>query len=331
MDFRIVLQDLNGVPRGELFRIRSAVWSTVLNGKGAADVLITHTDPAATVELLTKAPRMVIYAGSGNWGGVVKRNIRQTGAGLLIGAWSNERLLERRQTAKTRSLDGYTNGVIAQTLLTEANAAWPTGVTAGDIYTAGSAHYYEIHYDELLERFQKMAAFDSQDFEVTWDCILNWYERKGTDKPNVVLSEGRNLVRWPTYRYSEDGIVNDQHCVGDGISWSEKITAQASDTESQNVYGLWQAMNVYGSISEQTTLDLRAETLLADRKDPEQTIDLAIVDRPEGLWASFTVGDRVRVVMPNYHFGEGLDMMVKVLAREVNAGAGIMRAVVDVS
>jgi hypothetical protein len=331
VDFRVVLLDRTGVAKGELHQVGGAVWSHVLNGEGAADVIIDSSDTRAVVDLLTKAPLMLIYSDMGNWGGVIKRGITQRGPELTVSAWSNERLLRGRQTDKTRSLDGYTNGAIAQTLLRETNEDWPTLVTVGSIYAAGAAHFYEIHYDDLLERFQGMAATDGHDFEVTWNRELNWYERKGSDKPSVVLAEGRNVVRWPTYTYSEDSIVNDQHCIGAGTAWADKITSRASSTASQNEYGWWQAVANYGNVAKQDTLDLRAATLLANRKDPARAIDLSIVDHPSGIWQEFGIGDRVRVWLPSYHLKTGFDEMVRVLAREINAQTGIMRLVVEVS
>ena len=327
---RFVLADDGGTPRGELPRVRGATFSWVLNGVGAAEITIDRSDQRATASLLTKAPMLIIYSDTGNWGGVLKRGLRQNGPELVLSAWSNERLLRGRRTDRTRSLDGKTNGVIAQTLLAEANAIWPTRVTAGNIFTAGTAHYYEIHYDDLLERFQDMAETDGHDFEVTWDRQLNWYESKGVERPNVVLAEGRNVVRHPTYTYSEDTIVNDQACVGFGTTWAEKIVGTAQDTTSQNVYGLSQAVDDFPSIKEQPTIDLRAATLLANRKDPEQVIDLQAVDRPSGFLASFREGDWVRAVLPSYKLDQGFDQMVRVLAREVDAAAGTMRLVVEV-
>lgn len=330
MDFRIVLHDRNGTPRGELHRVRKATWSWVLNGEGAAEIVISTSDPRVTVDLMTRAPLIVIYSDAGNWGGVLKREVHQNGPELALRAWSNERLLRSRITQKTRSLDGYTNGAIAEALLLEANATWPTGIEVGYIYMGGTAHYYEIHYDDLLKRFQEMAATDDHDFEVTWDRKLNWYERKGSDKPNVVLAEGRNVVRWPRYSYSEDEIVNCQVCIGAGATWGQKLIATAQDSNSQNTYGFWQRADDYGHISEQTTLDLRAATLLANRKEPQRVLDLTIVDRPGGLWKNFAEGDRVRVILPSYHFGAGVDEMVRVLAREVDVWRQTMRLVVEV-
>ena len=331
ISFRIILLDRNGTPRGELHQARSAAWSWVLNGEGAAEIVIDASDPRAIVDLLTHAPLIVIYSDTGNWGGILKRGIEQAGPQLTLRAWSNERLLRGRQTAQTRSLDNRTNGAIAQALLADANAEWPTLVSPGSyIYTAGLAHWYEVHYDDLLRRIQDMAAVDWHDFEVTWDRKLNWYERKGSDKPNVVLAEGRNVVRYPQYTYSEDTIVNDQHCVGTGASWATKLTSRVLDTTSQNAYGMWQAVTTYPSISDQDTLDLKAETLLDNRKDPSRRIDLLVVNKPAGLWNEFAEGDRVRVILPSYHLGVGFDEMVRVLSREVNASAGTMRVVVEV-
>lgn len=331
MNFRAILLDKNATPRGELAKVQSAAWSWVLNGEGAAEIKVDASDPRATISLLTGAPMLIIYSEAGNWGGILKRGVEQQGTQLTLRAWSNERLLRNRQTSQTSIMDNQTNGAIAQTLLADANAVWPTLITPGSyIYTAGLAHWYEIHYDDLLRRIQDMAAVDWHDFEVTWDRKLNWYERKGSDKPNVVLAEGRNVVRYPRYTYSEDTVVNDQHCVGAGPTWASKVVSRALDTTSQNTYGMWQAVATYPSISDQDTLDLKAETLLANSKDPSQTLDLMVVDRPTGLWASFAEGDRVRAILSSYHFDAGFDAMVRVLAREVNASASTMRVVVEV-
>ncbi len=331
VDFRVELLDKNGTPRGELAQVQSVIWSFVLNGVGTAQVNVDTDDIRATADLLTKAPLMVIYSDAGNWGGSVKKELKQNGYSLSIGAWGNERLLRGRITAKTRALDTFTNGIIAEQLLRDANGIWQTSVIVGPtIYSAGIQHYYEIHHDDLLERFQDMADTDGHDFEVTWDRKLNWYERKGADKPNVVLAEGRNIVRWPTYSYSEDNITNWQDTVGAGTTWADTITALTVDNASQNTYGFWQHADVFGDISVQGTLNTRSATLLANRKDPEEVLDLIIVDRPSGLWQTFIEGDSVRVILPSYNLDQGFDKVVRVLAREINARSSTMRVIVEV-
>lgn len=331
MNLRIVLSDRQAVARGELSNILSGQWASILNGAGAAVFTLDSDDLMNTMQMLTSAPLLTVYSDAGNWGGVVSGSITQSGSRISIRALSNESLLSGRLTARTDNQDDKTNGVIAQALLEAANATWPTLVTVGSfIYSGGLSHWYEIHHDDLLERFQDMVDYDGQDFEVTWDRKLMWYERRGTDKPNVVLAEGRNVIQYPAYTYSEAAIVNDQILMGEGATWATKITARAQDVTSQNVYGLRQDMKVFGDISIQATLDLRAETFLAVKKDPQQLLDLSIVNRPDGLFSAFEIGDRVRVMLPSYKFGQGFDEMVRVIGSEWNTD-GVMRVVVEVN
>lgn len=328
MDYRVILYASDGTAKGELFRVQNVQWSETLNGIGEAVITVDRSDPLAIPEYLTELPYVVVFTSIGNWGGIIKRDIRQTGEILEITCSSNERLLRNRVTIKKRNFLEATAGAIARQMLIDANGVAPTNVTLGDIYQGGFAHQTEIHHEDLLDLYQDLAGSDGQDFKVTWDRKLNWYSRLGADKPRVVLAEGRNVVRWPMYHYSQQRLVNYLYLVGAGTTYDDRLTSTAQDSDSQDLYGVWQDVKQFSRVETQGALDLRAGEMLDVVKVPERQVDLTVVNRPDGLWGDFIVGDSVRVILPSYHFGQGFDEMVRVVAREVSVQDETMRLIV---
>lgn len=326
---RVLLHNRAGVARAELRYVQSATIAEVLNAAGSATLSLSGGDPGAISGLLTGAPLLTIESEMGEWGGVIKKPLRQVGHALAIAAYGNERLLERRETAQSLTLSGD-SGTIARNLLEAVNAISNTGVTVGIISTGGDLDTREYHKEDLYAALRDLAAAWGRDWDVDAQRRLNWYTQKGIVRNNIVFSEGHNVVAWPTYTYDEDAIVNSQTVIGGGETWSTRPIHTETHGNSIASYGLSESTELYANLTESAAVNAAAATLLAQHCAPSEMLDIVCVNRPAGIWQQFGVGDRVRVRLPSYKFGEGFDGLVRVLARELSIPAGVMRLVVEV-
>jgi len=219
-------------------------------------------------------------------------------------------------------------------------------IQVGSVDDSSELHSPEYHYDNLLKiiRDSLCGRLSSSNFDVLASesdgniiFTANLYRRKGRDLNNVALIEGHNLEDGT--KLNEQGpIVNRWDMAGEGNDWgSGRITANATDTDSNALYDLRQGAQVFSDVSIQTTLNAHATTALAESKDPHKILELeagdlrdpATNDPLPGGFASYGVGDSVRVILPSYGFG-GLDTTVRILTREFAPTTGTCKLVVRI-
>jgi hypothetical protein len=214
-------------------------------------------------------------------------------------------------------------------LILEANAVFDTGIAVGSTWTGGELHSPDLHFKDLLAFVQDSLCerLESADVAIvagesagTITFTAHLWERRGMDKPGVVLMEGHNLAR---VKLSEQGtIVNSWDLAGEGTTWGEdRMTSHDEDTDSIAEYGFRQDSAVYSDTSVQATLDNTAANLLAKSKEPHNVLTLEAADLAPAAFADYDVGDSVRVMLHSYGFG-GYDHVVRVLTREFDPAAG---------
>ncbi len=309
-----------------------------LNGVGKATLTFAKSDPKASEDYLQFGNRVLIQFANGlpDWGGVIDPPRNWTESSIRVTAYSGEYLLGWRQTDRGRYFDSATVGYIFQQLIAEANAVAASGVTVGTVWDAGSAHSPEYHFANLLKviRESLTARLSGGDFAVLAaeaggyvTFTAHFYERRGADKPGVVLLEDHNLAE---VTLSEQGpIVNSWVTVGQGTTWGEeRPLGQAQDADSIAAYGLRQDSEMHADTSAQATLDETAANLLAESARPRNVLTLAATDLAPARFAAYDLGDALRVLLHSYGFG-GYDGLVRVLAREYDPGRGVCKLVVQ--
>lgn len=308
-----------------------------LNNVGRATFVMAKTDPKATADVLCYGNRVLIEFDNGlpSWGGVIDPPRKWSESGIEVTAYSGEYLLGLRQTDYGRYFSGATVGHIFERLIVEANEVWPTGVTVGSAWGGGDPHSPEYHFGNLLDKIRDSVCrrLSTADFEIvpslasgviTFTAYL--YERRGSDKPGVVLLEGHNLAGISLLEQGK--IVNSWDLAGSGTTWGDdRLMAHEEDAASISAYGFREGSAVYPDTVLQATLDTTAENLLAESKDPHNILQLSAVDKSPAAFASYDVGDCVRVMLHSYGFG-GYDHMVKVQTREYDVAAGTCTLVV---
>jgi hypothetical protein len=219
-------------------------------------------------------------------------------------AYTGERLLDWRVTAKGRYFDSQSAGYIFQTLLEEENAEWATGVVVGStVFTGGTARTLEYHYHDLLKRYQDLCRLTGYDFTIVPVVAASgaltfeaeFYEERGSDlSDSVWLVEGRNLQ--PPVLDEQGTIANRVILAGEGTTWgADRLDAVAVDVDSREEYGYREYGEEQGTVKESTTLEANAATLLEEKKEPVAVATLRAVDAEPGLFSEYDIGDTVRV------------------------------------
>jgi hypothetical protein len=309
-----------------------------LNEVGRATLTFAKSDPKAIEDYLRFGNRLLLQFGNGlpDWGGVIDPPRAWDGRRIRVTAYSGEYLLGLRQTGKSRAFSSATVGHVFQTLIQEANALSPTGLTAGSVWGGGSAHSPEYHFDNLLKIIQESLTerLSAADFAVLAAEMSGYvaftahlYERRGADKPGVVLLEDHNLAG---IGLNEQGpVVNCWDVVGQGTTWGEeRPAAHVEDAESVAAFGRREDSQVYSDTAAETTLEETAGNKLVETAWPRNVLTLEAMDLPPARFADYDVGDSVRVMLHSYGFG-GYDGLVRVLAREYDPARGVCKLVVQ--
>jgi hypothetical protein len=296
-----------------------------LNQVGRMTLPIGRTDAKAREDYLRFGNRVLIQFDNGlpNWGGVIEPPRDWQRDVITATVYGAEYLFGFRQTDRGRYFNNATVGHIFERLIVEANQVYGLGIELGYIWGGGSGHWPEYHFDNLLEIFQRSLCgrLSDADFDVLASeragyivFTANLYERRGSDKPGVVLLEDVNLAK---IRLLEQGsIVNEWHIIGEGTTWGEgRPVAPAHDTESIALYGLRQGSEVYPNTSQVATLQATADAKLAASKKPRNKWELEAANLAPARFADYDYGDSVRLLAHSFGFG-GSDVMVTVETRE---------------
>lgn len=308
-----------------------------LNDVGLAPFALSAGDEKATELVLQYGNRVYLDFDNGlpPWGGVIDPTRGWTEDGkIAVSSFSGEYMLGWRRTPRTRAFVGMTAGEIFQALILEANELDDLGISLGNIWTGGEAYTLELHYADVLQviRGELCGKLTTAEFAILpvlehgrISFRAEFYERRGSDKPNVVLLEGKNLSGESLVEHGP--IVNDWALAGAGSGWGEdRLTSEGGtsnvDTDSIGKYGLRQDAAVFGDIKIQSTLDAQAATLLAASKNPVKLASGYASNLAPALFADYDLGDRIRVILYSKGFG-GTDTTHRVTTREFDPASGL--------
>ena len=303
--------------------LQSVSWR--LNRVGKAKFSMATSDPKCTPDNLRPGNRILISFANGlpAWGGVISLPRRREPGRITVTAYTGEKLLDYRVTAKSRYFDQAQPGYIFQTLIQEANAVWQTGIEIGNVWLGGTPRTIECHYTNILWRIRKLASLTGHDFAIlpeyangTLKFKAYWWERRGDDIQNSVwLIEGANVAGDPIL--DEQGpIANHVVLAAQGNTWGdERLTATEQDNESINEYGYREYAEVT-SVKDQATLDANAEEVLATMAWPRNRITLSATDESPAQFADYDIGDiaSVHLFLSDGHWA--FDAPVRIIGRE---------------
>lgn len=300
-----------------------------LNHVGMCQFTLAWSDPACTRDNLRWGNRLLVEFDNGlpYWGGVIDppRAVRK--GSVTVTAYTGERLLDWRVTAKGRYFSGQQPGHIFSALLNEESGEYPTGVTVGEVYAGGVGRSIEYHYHDLLGRVQDLAKLTGMDFAV-FPVVTNnvlgfqarWFWRRGADRRNAVwLLDGANVMD-PALE-AQGTLANRVIVAGEGTTWGDdRAVGIAEDPASMSLYGYREYAEVQSGVKVQDTLDANAAAILAAKKDPVNMITVQAANVAPGTFGSFGVGDIVTAqlfVDSSEWYYQG---PVRVVAREWSPG-----------
>lgn len=334
---QVSLADRNGLVIAETNAlIESATWR--LNGVGMAKLWLAWSDDNCTQEKLAFGNVALIQFNNGLplWGGVIDPPRRRVHGSVGITAYSGERLLDWRVTAKSRAFNSTPPGQIFQSLIEEENAEYPTGVEIGTIYAGGTGRSIEYHYHDLLRRIMDLTRLTGNEFAVLPELAAgrvsfkaHWYERRGQDKRNTTwFLDGRNVGE---ATMDEQGtLANQIWLAGSGSTWgSERLTADDASVASRDAYRYREYAEVQAGVTVQETLDANAAELLAQKAYPQNVFSISATNKAPGLFASYDVGDIVTAKLFQDSPEWAVSATVRVVAREVRSDGSCGLEVVE--
>lgn len=295
------------------------------NSMGALAFTLAATDEKLREEYLYFGNRVLLRFDNGlpDWGGVITGAAEWTGSAVAFEAQSAEWALTKRRTGRNRVFTETRAGSILTALLDEADAFSPTYLLPGDIWFGGPVYSPEYQrkslYDVLSELTDGLATAA---FDVTAALdggyvrfYVNFYERKGHDKPHIGLVEGHNVSG---IRYRRiDEIVNVWHLSGDGDGWSDdaRVYATAIDRQSAPKHGIREDAETQSGVTQQTAIEEAAQARLEQTAWPTSVLGLTVIDSQPGPFAGYDVGDAVLCRLPSVGWF-GVNGMYEVLGRE---------------
>jgi hypothetical protein len=90
-------------------------------------------------------------------------------------------------------------------------------------------------------------------------------------------------------------------------------------------YGMREDSEIYSGVIYGTTLDTHAATVIKKSARPSRKVSLGATNTAPALFASYDVGDSVRLILPSFNY----DQAVRVMAREFNPASGGCALVVE--
>lgn len=337
---QILVGDLDGRLLAELTcQVGPVAWR--LKGVSCTAMEIARTDDKAIEKYIRPGKRVLLRFSNGlpDWGGVIDPPMKWTNRGTIqFCARSIDFLLSLRQTDQERNFTAAPAGQIAKALIDDANNLSPTGITVGEMWQGGEGYTLSYHHDDLykiIDQDLTAPGLSSGDFWIEAEEDGNGYivftarfaERRGKDRPEVAFIEGHNIS--DVTLTTQGPIVNAWTVIGAGNAWGEdRAYGYAEDAYSISLYGLRQANEARTDLDIDAQLDAVADSLVAKHKQPHHILTLGVANLAPGTFASYDVGDSVRVILETFGFG-GYDNMVRILAREYNPMAGRCRLVVE--
>lgn len=317
---RVLVADRFGMVRDELeVQLESVTW--VLNGIGRARFRLSARDPKAIPENLQPSNRLLIQFENGlpDWGGVLDLPRMWEDNTITLNAYTIEYLLQYRLTDRSTTFDGASVGAILARVLYEMQAQQDEGIILGQIWFGGLPHYPRYHFRtvwQIIESIRRMEQCDVV-FKPVLEkgrilFIANLVEFWGEDKSDrYALAVGANVAE---LRYEEQGpLYNSVVAAGAGTTWSDRQVIRAENSESIQLYGLREKLDVYADVTFTSTLEMHARNRLA-QAFPLKRFGLEVVDKEPAPFSVYHIGDVLRLIAPNA--GWGYDGKVRIIGRE---------------
>lgn len=276
------------------------------NRTGQAVLALPYTDPNCNKTLLRYGNRVLIQMGNGlpNFGGVVDVPMQRTDTGISFTVYTGDRILSWRRSAKIRSFTSTSPGTIFETLLDDANAQSPTGISAVSVSAAGEPRTQEYNYAPLGAAIEELLRYSGEEFVVLpvftqgqLKFEAYWEPTIGHDLSLKVLLEDGENVR--DVAVDEQGtIASDIYVAGGsagGTEWTDRFVGTDTNVASRIAYGFREHAEILTGVFDQATLDATAVALAAELNNPRPHLKCTAANVSPSPFDQYNVGDIVTV------------------------------------
>lgn len=284
--------------------IRSIGW--ILNGQGLFSFFMPFSDSNCRPDVLALRNRVLVRFDDGlpDWGGIIDVPTDVQQDGVMVNAYTGERILALYYTLKNRVFSHAVPGTIFVQLLQDANDTATPGVVAdtAHVYRQGDALNRAYHYQRLYDSIQTLSSDSGQDWVVVPTLATDgrltfnarWYRKRGRDAyGQAALVEGVNASFTLNYM---GPVVSRVRVVGQGSTWGdERLTPSADDASSQSKYGFAETVMVSSNDGRAESLNAAVQTYLDLYSEPQQRLSAVAVNKEPGKFETYDIGDVVKV------------------------------------
>lgn len=288
--------------------LESVSW--ILNDVGQSKFFVPYTEDDCTTDILAIG-NFILFEWAypekytlPSFGGVIDVPRSRGSNGVMLTAYTGERILSRFETEPQAVYSDRSAGNIFSDLITLAKIKHNPGLIEGAIFDSGDILYKEWNSISLLDVTRGLVEETGEDFDFTPTVAAgmlaftyNWYLTKGRDvSENVLFAEGVNAGA-PIL--DEQGpIVNRVKVYGAGSTWdANRLQSPVTgDDTSLADYGYRESSFIDQTSKDQDTVNAAAAQYLEDHKDPVTRLSLeGVTDKAPGRWRDFDLGDVVSV------------------------------------
>lgn len=301
--YKVKVQDADGEEIGEFQSIRRLEFGKRLNNYGTCEIEVPVNDAKAASLIALRRFTVWIYRKEGNeynlvWSGeqaLRKGTLDNKGDNwitLYCFDWFEQ--LNQRNTAAVESFTEVDAGQIAVSLIDGA-----FGITTGEIEPTidrDRTYYNQNVMEGIINLSNVLSGFD---FEITNLKVFNVKTTIGVDRTDsMVLNYGYNV---DSAVIDEDytKITNRAIIIGEAEGQDDLVRYVEDDLALQALYGVREMISLEPDVSELTTFENKALSVLRKYGEPLVKIDITI-SRGSGISIlDFTLGDLVRVIINN--------------------------------
>ena len=208
---------------------------------------------------------------------LTRRRLTGTNPALTITGVSNLIMLQRRVANRVYQDDPK---LIIEDLLSR----YPCGITVGIISLYGSVIKLEATYENLYDALAQIKRITGWLFRLNAANTLDFAPSFGSTK-DVTVKTGLNET---TASHEEDATQLDSGVFVVGDAPGASLVSHVEDASAQLNYGIIEEAFLEKGISEQGTLDLRAQEILDERKNVKESITVDWADTlAPGSYAPF--------------------------------------------
>lgn len=305
---RLKVFDRNHKQLDEINEFSGLKSTWTLNGVGASTFSVGLESFKCTERNFGFRNHMEIWGGSGcEWGGQIidqgfsggKLNLACYGY-LSLAKW-------RRLRAKTYAEKTY--GALISEMLSDINNIAESGISLGTIESGSLLTQRKVEdKDYFLDKMQEFIQDTNYDIDIDECRKLNFYLRKGSDKPYVLEYGGKadNILKEPSLSRSIQNTANSVY--SEVETDGTVLTSTASDSKSIQAYGLMEgSYSANSGIILQNTLDNYTQGELQRRAYSTNALQLKVKDSGLCPFSDIQVGDSVIVsIIPYWNYRERL-------------------------